>query len=218
MMEWLVTYMTIGCVLGAGAHIVYEKILLPRRWPIRVNIFEKVGQNAYLYDDDRAVIKKSKKFGIETLTFKKRRENIEPPSGDTIYIDKKGKKVLLLFTPQKGEYHPMKIESPKALQILDKDVQFWMINQFKHTNDIYRKKESFLEKYMPFVMIIVVASVLVFVTIMFFTKIGELGGALNSMSANMARVAEAMAKTPAETTPTQPAISPLPPLTPLVGG
>jgi len=164
-------------------------------YPIRVIIIEKRG-NSFRWFFDRAR-KAEKRVGdrlIQVYKLLKKRKEIPPPEYKHLHIDKKGREILPLYSPQEGQYLPININNPPNISVVDKDVLFWNILETRKTFEIYPKKQSFWEKYMPYIMIAMTAGLLVFITIMTFTKMGEIASSLNGVSANLAKFAEAMGK------------------------
>jgi len=200
-----------------------------RTYPVKVTILEKRGNSIQIfYDKATRIIEKD---GTQHYRLKKKKANIPPPEYKYIFVDKKGKPLLFLYSPQQGQYAfmsmkdgkyralylkdnpvthckkcnekveltvkdgflPMEIENPPNLMIEDKEMTFWNILQTRKTYEIYPRESSFLEKYMPLMVMIIGGATLVFVTIFVMRGLGGIAGSVGSISLQLKEVAEILA-------------------------
>ena len=101
--------------------------------------------------------------GIEYYYLKKLKEQLAAPQFKYLDVDRKGRPVLVLFSPDKGRFIPMQISNPPGLKIMDKEVDMFHILARRAVFERYTKKENWLVKYAPLIGIMIVCGVLAFI-------------------------------------------------------
>ena len=102
-------------------------------YPIFIPIVEKRGDMIrWIFDKGRAT--KDKTTNTPQLELKNSKETMGYPAHEEFGITPKGKLVLPLYSPAKGDYQPIKIDTPSTLRIVDKDILFWNIFNHCHEN------------------------------------------------------------------------------------
>lgn len=154
-----------------------------RRYPVSVVIFEKRGENSVQLVKDKACRKKNRD-GLEVYHLKKKNTDIRPPPYKFIYLGKKGKPILMLYSVEAGNFIPLQFNDPSWLEpaVSDKEVNFWNILQIKKSHEIYPKDRSWLEKYLPLAMVLIVAVTLIFVTMFVMEGMVKISGDVGSIT------------------------------------
>lgn len=143
-------------VIGLGSFMIFMKKILPIMfYKVNVVIREKRG-NALVWKKDRArrVIDKD---GTEKYQLYHAKTSIEPPKFEHYQIDNKGKPILELFSPTSGVYKPIQFEEPEKMKTEDKEARFWYVQEHKKYRDKYYKA-SFMERYAPYISMILLAT------------------------------------------------------------
>ena len=132
-----------------------------RKYPVKVLVAERRGEGGVSWRMDRATRVRSRD-GIEYYYLKKLKEQLAAPQFKYLDVDRKGRPVLVLFSPDKGRFIPMQISNPPGLKIMDKEVDMFHILSRRDVFNRYQAKESLLAKYAPLIMVLMVCSVLAF--------------------------------------------------------
>jgi len=132
-----------------------------RKFPVKVIIAERRGEGGVSWRMDKAT-RIVGTDGIQYYRLKKMKEQFAAPQFKYLDVDRKGRPVLVLFSPDKGRFIPMTITNSPALKIMDKEVDMFHILARRDVFNRYKAKESLLAKYAPLIMVMMVCSVLAF--------------------------------------------------------
>lgn len=164
-----------------------------RSWPCRVQIAEVRG-DAIRWDWDRARV--VKEHGIEAFKLKKRLATIPVSEFGQLSIDTKGRSVLTLLSPALGEYRPLMIDLDKgnlnagASSIVWQD---WAVLETRRVDELYRKSQTWWEKYASYMMLIMTAGVLAFTVIYVVQALEGIVGVVSGVSGPLAHSVDRLA-------------------------
>lgn len=162
------------------------------KYPVRVILFEKRGDSHRVVIDSACRIKQSD--GTEAYHLKTKNKMFPPPDFRFLHVGAKGKPVLMLFSPQEGEFQPITIANPPGLKIDDTEMQLWHTLQARRTAELYAKKPGFLEKYAPYILVATIGVLLLFMLIYMGEKMTMMSGSLNSAAQAFKSAAETIAE------------------------
>jgi hypothetical protein len=153
-----------------------DKIIRP--WPVKVTIFEK-RRNTYVPIEDKArmTIEKGKRY----YELKKKGVKIKPVKLDDLYYVG-GENKLYLINPRRDVFLPMRIDDKTCdIKIVDEDVRFWNLLQEQEALTKYQEK-SFVEKYMPIIMVFVLAIALSIILFVVLEQLGTINEGLKDVA------------------------------------
>lgn len=159
-----------------------------RKYPVHVQILEKRGNVIQIMKDKACRV--IERDGTQYYHLKKKNTKFKPPEYRYFFVDKKGKPILFLYSPQQGQFFPLNLDNPPDLIIEDKDMMFWNLEQTKKTYAIYPYERSWLEKYAPWMMAIFTATIMILIVLFTFPHIASTAGSVASISAELARVTQ----------------------------
>ena len=155
-----------------------------RKAPLKVFIHQYFGGTHRLLEDKAVRVKE--KDGTEYHYLKKQKIKIRPIPFEAMVSGMKGKVYADLIEPDKGIYFPAKYGNPSGqLQLVSKEMDTWRILQQTKANITYPKKQSWLEKYMPLVVLIVTGGILGFITLFVMNGLGVVSGSVASATGHM---------------------------------
>jgi hypothetical protein len=158
-------------------------------YPVKVIIFKRRGTESPSIAFDEACREK-RKDKTESYKLKKEKKEIPPPQFEYLYTGKKGKTILFLYSPEDGQYAPMKIENPN-LKVADKEMENWLQMEVRRTYEKYKPKESLLFKLLPLIGVMILFAALIITYILF----GKTMESVASSAASAAQSAAEAAKT-----------------------
>jgi len=134
-------------------------------YPVKVIIFKKRGTEIPLIVNDVAC-RERRKDNTECYKLKREKKEIPPPQFDFMYTGKKGKTFLFLYSPEDGQYAPMKIENPN-LRVADKEMENWLQMEVRRTYDKYKPKQSIWTMLLPLLGVMILFAALIITYILF---------------------------------------------------
>lgn len=134
-------------------------------WPVKVIVFKKRGTEVPVIINDSAC-RERRKDNTECYKLRKEKKDIPPPQFEYLYTGKKGKTFLFLFSPEDGQYAPMKIENPD-LKVADKEMENWMQMEVRRTYEKYKPKQGMWAMLMPLIGVMILIAALVITYILF---------------------------------------------------
>lgn len=157
-------------------------------WPVKVIIFKKRGTEVPVITHDSACREK-RKDNTECYKLKKEKKEIPPPQFDYLYSGRKGKTFLFLYSPEDGQYAPMRIENPD-LKVADKEMENWQNMEVRRTYEKYKPKESLLWKLLPLIGVMILFAALIITYILFGKTMVDVANAAASAAKSAAEAAQ----------------------------
>ena len=146
-----------------------------RRYPVKAIILEKRQGNMRVIEDKATRVKE--KDGSQFYYLLKKRIKIRPPSFGSMFMGKKGKNYMFVYSPDEGNFFPIGFDNPGGLHVQSKEMDTWRILMQQKAFLTYPKKQSFLEKYMPLVLLGITGAILCFITLFVMREMGTVASA-----------------------------------------
>ena len=159
------------------------------RYPVKVQVLSKRG-NAIQISTDKAARIMDKGDGTQYYHLKKHNLKIKPPEYKYFFVDKKGKPLLFLYSPQQGQMFPINIDNPPELKIEDKGMSFWASQKLRQYHAKYPKEVSFWVKYAPYVLLGLTAALCFMIMFFAMPHLSATASSVGSIAAELARVTE----------------------------
>lgn len=184
-----------GLIIAGIGYFMYMFL----RYNLPVQIFERTKNDIKLVHTDTARKVNDKETGVVYYELKKSKKKILPPEGDDgVYIKQggfgKAKEFLILTLTPQGNYYHTPYKNPEfRFEVMPAQVSYWQAWQHKYTDQIYKEKENFWEKYGHYVVFLGTLAIITVILITLFNKfehLDKLAGALN----NVAESSKAIAK------------------------
>lgn len=159
-----------------------------RRFPVLTTIFEKRA-NGYFIEDNRArrtLDKEDKTEYYELMTG----ERIEAQKFEDIFFSNNGGNELFMYSPNSNEYYPMNVDfdgKEANFKPVDSNMKLLLALSTRKAFERWNKP-SWIEKYMPFILIIGTGMV---ISIMFWVVLRNLGQFASAMG-NLGQMAQAL--------------------------
>jgi len=171
---------------------VFDRI---RKYPITLIIKQK---GLGIRTDRASRIKE--KGGTECHLIKGTGEKIRPIPMSCMERGEKGKIYAFLDSPEKGVYYAAKWNNPDGIKVQSKEMDTWRILQHAKSRLMFPRKQSWLEKYLPLVMVMTICGTLVLIALFTWRESSSIAGSLAGMAETNRQtaqiIADAISRTP----------------------
>jgi len=152
----------VGCVLSILSIVIYQKVLVPRMFPVKVRLWERRKNGLTIIRETRAhrITKNYQDYyqTIDGKLYKAPPKQYIVQGVDDNYVD---------IFHENGEYHPVTIdyesvESVKS-KIIPEDQKYWLATQIEENIQATTPEKTTIEKFMP---VIIIATTGIILTVM----------------------------------------------------
>lgn len=184
-----------------GAILAGYRFYIEKRWPILVPLVMQRGK-ALVYDlGERAALLGESKSGYRTVKLMKSKDSTPPFAYENLAITAKGKTVMPLFSPTKGQYFAVNLKSPQMEVVEDTAARNWNILEHRRSREMYKDSVNPFIKYAPYIMFGTIGALFIFTVIYTTERFGMMAGAVSGASQVLADAMKAIANMPQSAAP-----------------